>query len=57
MRNDRVWSRGENNHAQQSGDSVAELTREIGKFISGPVETLASASEVSLTMAGHMESG
>ena len=57
MRNDRVWSRGENNHAQQSGDSVAELTREIGKFISGPVETLASASEVSLTMAGHVESG
>lgn len=57
MSNDRVLSRCENNHGQKSGNSLAELTLEIGKFISGPVETLASASEALLITPGHLESG
>lgn len=46
----RVLSRYEDNHVQQSQDSLSELTLETGRFVRRPMETTTSIAEASLTM-------
>lgn len=46
----RVLSRYEDNHGQQSQDSLSARTLETGRFVRRTIETITSIAEASLTM-------